>query len=344
MKNKKNYFLIAIFLGIIITSIFLFSKITKAQAQTDLIGSFTATPSGEGFLLKWSAPQANFCFPIGSMWTNKFTASGQQIVYPQYPTTYTLFCFNNRTKSFQSKEVIITDKDLKPKIDLVAVPEKVGGLGDTVFLNLYILNKGDIKYCQPVDFYQYWQTKVGAQEFLNLGKVDIEKYIFAARVRPIRLTDFVVECYNEKGELRARDISRVTVNYTRYQDGLMQALRSGNQVNLSWQIPSSSGATYCLLSRGSDMNNYYYVNPTGSLTLPLASSQQDFFALDCFNSNDYLVKQTYAEPTTASSGSATSCVPKGEFVVYDPSLGNVNEKCCPGLKETKVNDLFGVCQ
>ena len=40
----------------------------------------------------------------------------------------------------------------------------------------------------------------------------------------------------------------------------------------------------------------------------------------------------------------TSCVPKGEFVVYDPSLGNVNEKCCPGLKETKVNDLFGVCQ
>jgi hypothetical protein len=92
------------------------------------------------------------------------------------------------------------------------------------------------------------------------------------------------------------------------------------------------------------MNNYYYVNPTGSLTLPLASSQQDFFALDCFNSNDYLVKQTYAEPTTASSGSATSCVPKGEFVVYDPSLGNINEKCCPGLKETKVNDLFGVCQ
>ncbi|MGB9681296.1 MAG: hypothetical protein ACPLXL_02010 [Minisyncoccia bacterium] len=271
MKNKK--IILGIFSGIIFFSLFIFfQKINAQNNQTDLIGEFSATPSGEGFLLKWSAPQANFCFPLGEMWTNKFTSSGQQMVYPQYPTTYSLFCYNNRTKIYQTKEVTITDKDLTPKIDLVAIPEKVNGLGDTVFLMLYILRKGDIKYCSAIDFYKYWQTKVGAQQFLQYQKVDIEKNGIFALVRPDRITDYVIECYNSNGELRARDIARVTPNYSKYQEGLMQAIRNGDNVVLTWQIPSTR-ATYCLLARGSDVNNYYLVNTSGSLTLPLKADQ-----------------------------------------------------------------------
>ncbi|MGE4554933.1 MAG: hypothetical protein AB7D02_02305 [Candidatus Paceibacterota bacterium] len=337
MKNKKIflYFLTVVFL----LGLFIFLK--NVKAQNELIGEFSFTPSGEGFLIKWSAPEANFCFPLGEMWTNKFSSSGQQMVYPQYPTTYSLYCFNSRLKNYQVKSLTITEADLKPKIELVAIPEKASQTGETVFLMLYILRKGDIKYCSAIDFYKYWQTKVGAQEFLKLQKVDIEKTGFSAMVRPNGTTDYVVECYNEKGELRARDVARVTERFSKYKSGIMQAIRNGNQVNISWQVPSSYGATYCLFTRGSDVVNTYLVNPSGAVTFDLPSNENDFFTLDCYNASDYLVVQTDAYPQEAPT---TSCVPQGEYVVYDPRLGDVNQKCCPGLQEVKLNEYFGYCK
>lgn len=344
MKNKTLIFSL-IFL-IISFLVFIFSQKINAQQniQTNLIGEFSFTPSGEGFLLKWSAPQANFCFPLGEMWTNKFTSSGQQMVYPQYPTTYYLFCYNNRTKIYQAKELTITAKDLSPKIDLAVIPEKIGGLGDTVFVKLYILRKGDIKYCSAIDFYKSWQTKLGAQMFLQNQKVDIEKEGIFTIVKPLSTTDYVVECYNEKGELRAKDIARVTPNFSKYQVGYLKAERSGNNISVSWSTPLQS-ASYCLLTRGQEIGKFYLVNPSGSLIFSLPSTQNDFFTLDCFDANDYLVFQTYTDTNLISqSTNNLNCVPRGGFVVYDPSLGNVNEKCCPGLTEKKVNEYFGICQ
>jgi len=346
MKNKKFSFFLSISISIFFFSIFLgFSLFKKTNAQNDLIGEFSFSPSGDGFLIKWSAPQANFCFPLGEMWTNKFTSSGEQMVYPDYPKTYYLYCFNNRLKNYQIKSLNITEKDLKPKVKLVAIPSKVSAVGDNIFLILYILRKGDIKYCSAIDFYKYWQTKVGAQEFLKLQKVDIEKNGFAATVRPNGTTDYVVECYNEKGELRTREIATVEENFKNYKEGLIQATRSGNKINISWQIPSSYGASYCLLTRGSDMVNTYLVSPSGSFSFDLPNNQNDFFTLDCYNAQNYLVVQSDVFSTDISnvSSNVSKCVPEGEFVVYDPRLGNVNEKCCEGLKEIKINAYYGYC-
>jgi len=237
--------------------------VTVTAAQQAPTVTISANPSsitsGNSSVLSWSSSNADSCYASGG-WSGTKNRSGSQNVYPNFTTTYTLRCSNERGEVSQSVTVYVNSQQNNLSVSLSASPSTVNaGQASTLYWSSDNANN-----CYASD---------GWSGSKNLSGNEV--------VYPYTTTTYTLRCTNNT-DTQSRSVTVYVNNNNNNQTPTVniyaspRSIFSGQSSILYW---NTTNATYCYASGGWSGNKATsgseVIYPTNTTT----------YTLNCSNNN-----------------------------------------------------------